>query len=119
MAFGYQSQLGVANGVPGGSNVISVVINAAASADNLITGVSGKKIKVLSYILSSNTSTHTFKFEDGATDYTGDLKVGIGPVVAPYNEYGWFTVATGLGLDYTTGGSTPLVDGVLTYILVD
>lgn len=116
---GVFGHLGRANGVTGGSNVISVLINVAATANDLIAGVAGKRIKVLSFVVSSNGSDHTFKFEDGSLDYTGDLKIGLGPVVAPYNEAGWFTVTAGEGLDYTTSGSTPLIDGILTYILID
>ena len=41
MAFGYQSQLGVKNAAVGASNIISVAINVAATANDLIAGVSG------------------------------------------------------------------------------
>lgn len=106
-------------GKPNGKNIVSIDVNVAATANDLVSGVPGKQIKVLSFILTSLVADHTLQFEDGATDYTGVMNVGIAPVVAPFNEGGWFTVATGLGLDITTSGTTPLIDGVLTYILVD
>ena len=111
---GLRSLLGRANPNP----VVAVpLVGVSSSTDNIVTGVVGKKIKVLSFILTS-TSALRVQFEDGVTNYTGDMEMDTGPVVAPHNATGWFTVAVGLGLDITITGLGSL-DGKLTYVLVD
>ena len=118
MPYGQMPMLNTANGTTGGGNVISVAVSLGATANDLVAGVATKQIKVLSWVLTSLVADHTVQFEDGATDYTGVMNVGVAPNIAPFNEAGWFTVTVSLGLDFTTSGTTPLITGVLTYILV-
>ena len=106
--------LGRANPNP----IVTIPLVGLSTSDDVVTGVSGKKIKVLAFILTSTTSPCTAQWEDGATDYTGDMELDTGPVVAPYNEAGWFTVTVDLGLDITITALAS-IHGSLTYVLVD
>jgi hypothetical protein len=96
------------------------VIDAASSGDNtVVTGVSGKKIRVLSCWLIS-AGTVTVRWESGAsgTALTGQATLAVNSgMVLPRNVDGWFETAAGslLNLELSAGVS---VDGSLTYVEV-
>lgn len=95
-------------------------IDAATSGDNtLVAAVTGKKIRVLSYILVS-AGTVTARFESGAggTALSGQMTMAVNTgVSAAFNEGGWFETAAGSLLNLELSGAVS-VDGHLSYIEV-
>ena len=94
------------------------VVNLSATGD-LVTAVSGKKIRVLGYVLSGN-GTVSANFESDTTDISGLLKLAANTTVSYAG--GWdapaFETASGEKLALTLSGSVD-VDGHVTYVLVD
>jgi hypothetical protein len=90
-------------------DVKNAVVESAAGDISVVAAVTGKRIKVLGYVLTANT-TGTLRFESaaGGTALTGimDAIVGV-PHVAPFNPAGWFMTAAGeaLSLEATTTGA--------------
>lgn len=104
-------------------NIKYAVIDAAGAGDNtLVAAVTGKKIRVLSYVLvNGHTSTQTVRFESGAsgTALSGQAILGANGVVsAAFNPGGWFETAAGSLLNLELAGATT-VDGHLSYIEAD
>lgn len=107
-----------------------LVINQAASTTPLIAGVTGKKIRVLSFVLDSNDGHATWKFETstGPTRLTGNLFVSsgtsgsssaTGAMVFPYSPVGWFETGVGDDLNLIQlVADTAGVGGCLVYELV-
>lgn len=99
-------------------------INATATGDNtVVAAVAGKKIRVLSFIISSSAdSGGQFQSDAGSdTALTGNLFTliaGSGTVVAPFNPGGWFQTLAGEGLLFDTGSDADDVTGCISYILV-
>lgn len=97
------------------------VIDHASSGDNtLVTGVSNKKIRVLSLFLVS-AGTVTARFESGAsgTALSGQMNlVANSGFSLPFNPAGWFETAASALLNLELSGAVS-VDGSLTYIEVD
>lgn len=100
------------------------VANVTASSTNssLVAAVTGKKIRVVSVVLSCGATATNVTFRSKpvgtGTDLTAILQLGInGQVVMPHSATGWFETASGEALTVTTGsGST--VGIVVNYILV-
>lgn len=110
--------LGRANGSP--VKTAAVNIDSATTTVDIVAGVSGKKIKVLGWVITGSGTTPTLRWEDSGTAYTGDMRCANGNANAPLSEFGWFTIAlAGAGLDAVTTGTSPLLDGVVVYVLVD
>ena len=106
----------------GSSEIKYAVIDAASAGDNtIVSAVTGKKIRVLSYVLvNGHTATQTARFESAAsgTALTGQMILGAnGGVVAQMNEGGWFQTVAGELLNLELAGATT-VDGHLSYIEV-
>jgi hypothetical protein len=97
-------------------------IDAASAGDNtLVAAVTGKKIRVLSYVLvNGHTDTQTVRFESGAggTALTGQMIFAAnGGVSSGHNPAGHFETAAGALLNLELSGATT-VDGHLTYVEV-
>lgn len=98
-------------------NVKYAVIDAATSGDNtIVAAVTGKKIRVLSYVLVS-AGTVTARFESGAggTALTGQMTMAVNTNhVAPFSPVGHFQTAEGALLNLELSGAVS-VDGYLVY----
>ena len=104
-------------------NIKYAIIDAAGAGDNtLIAAVSGKKIRVLSYVLvNGHTAAQTIRFESGAsgTALSGQMILAANGVIeAGFNEGGWFETAAGALLNLELAGATT-VDGHISYIEAD
>jgi len=96
------------------------VISAAGSGNNtLITAVSGKKIRVLSYTIVTTTAV-TCQFQSGAggTNLSGAMPAGVNGVIsAPFTPLGHFETAAAALLNLSLGGAVA-VAGHLSYVEV-
>jgi hypothetical protein len=96
------------------------VIDDASSGDNeVIAAVSGKKIRVLSYVMITAGAV-TARFESGAggTALTGQMSIGAnGGASSGYVPVGHFETAAGAALNLELSGAVS-VDGHITYIEV-
>jgi hypothetical protein len=114
------------------SGYTHVVISQGSSAV-VVSGVTGKKIRVINCILDVNNGSDTFKWQskNGATftDITGNLWLSSGPdpgstatgaLVLPDSEVGWFETNAGedLYLLFNGGGNGAGCGGSLTYELI-
>jgi hypothetical protein len=103
------------------SEVQYAIIDHAASGNNtLVAAVTGKKIRVVSFILVS-TGTVLARFQSGAggTALSGQMSMAANTSIsAAFNPAGWFETAAAalLNLDLSAAIS---VDGVLGYVLVE
>lgn len=96
-----------------------VSVSASSSGNNtIVAAVTGKKIRVLSYVLVSTTSV-TAKFQSGAsgTDLTGAMPLGANGVVSASPDQGHFETVAGQLLNLSLG-SAVAVSGHITYIEV-
>ena len=96
------------------------IIDKAGSGDNtLVSAVTGKKIRVLSYALVAAGAV-TVRFESGAsgTALTGQMTLAAnGGISCAFNPGGWFETAADALLNLELGGAVS-VDGHLSYIEV-
>ena len=90
-------------------------IDISGSAD-IVSLVSGKKIRVLAYALICAGAT-TVKFQSGgSTDLTGDMSFPAnGGISCSENKFGWFETVSGEKLNIVLG-SAVAVDGHITYL---
>lgn len=96
------------------------VIAAASSGDNtLVAAVTGKKIRVLSFVLvAAGTVLARFESDAGGTALTGQMSMVANTQVTPsFNPLGWFETVAGelLNLELSAAVS---VDGALVYVLI-
>lgn len=99
------------------------LIDAATAGDNtIVTGVAGKRIQVLSYLIVTSGGANTLRFESGAsgTALTGQMGMPTTAVLsAPYNPGGCFApTAAGALLNLELSAATS-VDGHCTYVEID
>jgi len=96
-------------------------IAVASSGDNtVIAAVSGKKIRVLGYVIST-TGTVTIRFEDGAggTALTGQMGAQSAVAIqSGFLPHGWFETSVGTLLNLELSAAIS-VAGHLIYIEVD
>ncbi len=109
------------NSLADGRPILHGVIDAATSGDNTLrAAVTGRKIRVHSYVLVA-AGTVTARFESGAggTALSGQMTMAVNTVVsAPHNPAGWFETAPATLLNLELSGAVS-VDGHFTYSLVD
>ena len=95
-------------------------INAASSGNNeIVAAVSGKKIKVVSYlIVAAGTVTATWKSASTALSGAIPLVANSGAAAAPDGEYGghWLETARGEALNLVLSGAIA-VTGHISYAL--
>ena len=107
--------------MPIGDGVPKYAVIEATPGDNeLVAAVSGKSIKVFSYVIIPTASTATARFESGAggTALTGviDLNSDI-PMSADFNPGGHFQTEKGDALSLEVANNN--IRGHLTYMEVD
>ncbi len=120
----YAGQVGVehsTSAIRDGSTSLTpkfAAISAASSGDNTVVAlVSGKKIRVLSYVLVADGAV-TAKFQSDATDLTGAMSFAAnGGASVPFCPVGHFETASGVALQLNLGGAVG-VRGHLTYVEV-
>lgn len=104
-----------------GRTIKYAVIDHAVSGNNmLVTAVTGKKIRVLSYAFIVAAAV-TVRFESGAdgTALTGQMQFAAnGGISCPFNEAGWFETGVSALLNLELSGAIS-VDGHLSYIEID
>jgi hypothetical protein len=107
--------------VPIQSEVQYAVIDHAASGNNtLVAAVTGKKIRVVFFLMvSAGSVTPRFQSGAGGTALSGQMTMAVNSVIsAPYNPAGWFETAAAALLNLEL--SAPVsVDGVVGYVLVE
>lgn len=103
------------------SDVQFLAVDVAASGDNtLVAAVTGKKIRVVAFVLVA-AGTVTARFESGAggTALTGQMSMAVNTQIsAPYNPAGWFETAAAALLNLELSGAVS-VDGFLAYVTVE
>ena len=102
------------------SDVQYAVVDHAASGDNeIVAGVSRKKIRVLCYFfVAASAVTARFESGPGGTALTGQMELGAGDLLASaeFNPLGWFETAVADPLNLELSGAVS-VDGALVYVL--
>ena len=96
------------------------VINVAGSGNNtLVAAVTGKKIRVLSYVIvAGGAVTARFESDADGTALTGEMELAANQVLAPPDPRGGhFETAAGELLNLELSGAVN-VDGYLSYIEV-
>lgn len=124
---GYLYQSGVFSEVLSGGvvNVVPVLTApfslSISNNQSVVAAVTGKKIKVLGYLVQSNSATngaYVFKSGSGGTILTGQVfapKItDPWPGLFPISEVGYFETAVGVGLFADCGSAT--VVGHVIYI---
>ena len=95
------------------------VINQAAGNATVVAAVAGKKIRVLSYVVTADTADTLVQFESTtATPISGDMRFSDNGILsANCAPFGCFETLTGelLNVQATTGA----VDGHITYAECD
>lgn len=103
-----------------GTQCRSATVNASSSGDNnIVSGIAGKTIRVLSYLLiAAAPVTVRWESEDG-TLLAGPMAMAANtPLVAPPNPEGYFqTVTSGDDLHLNLSGAVA-VGGHITYTVI-
>jgi hypothetical protein len=98
----------------------NAVVSAASSGANVvIAAVTGKRIKVIAYVLKTKAAVDV-KWQSAATDVTGLMGLNStdsGIVVPPSELSGWWTGGVGEALNLNLSGAVA-VGGHVTYVLV-
>lgn len=102
------------------------VINLTATG-TLVAAVASKKIRVLALVMTMDFTTgdETYTFKSGAAGtaltgaFAGPANTVTRPfVVLPFNQVGWFETTSGVLLELSLAGTTPISQGCLSYIEV-
>lgn len=98
------------------SDVKYAVINATASGDNtIVAAVSGKVVRVISYLLIAN-GTVTATWKQGATNISGPLPLVVNAgACAPEATRGWMETASNAALILNLS-SAVTVGGHISYV---
>ena len=95
----------------------TALINAAAVGDrSAVAAVSGKKIAVHGYVIMTDATGGTFRWESvaGGTALSGVFILPAGKeLVLPFSEVPWFKTASGVALSMEVGAGD--IDGHLIY----
>ena len=95
----------------------NIAVNAAASADReAIAAVSGKRINVHGYIMMTDATGGTFRWESsaGGTALSGVFILPAGKeLVLPFSKVPWFSTVSGENLSMEVGAGT--MDGHIIY----
>lgn len=101
----------------------AAISGATGGNNTLVAAVSGKKIRVLSYVIVADSAVDV-RFEDGAdgTALSGQMKLGTstdsGGIAAPYTPRGHFETSAGTLLNMELSAAVQ-VSGHLTYVEVE
>jgi hypothetical protein len=102
------------------SNVKRAFFQGASAGQNTgVVAVAGKKLRVLSFILSADADVDfTFVIAGAGTAISQLFKLGLKTyVVAPYNPGGYYETTSGTGLNYLLGAAV-LARGCVQYVEV-
>ena len=100
----------------------NAIVNLSSSG-TVITGQTGRTIRVYGYILTSAAAV-TCQWQDNVgtpNNYSGPLhatEAAAGGLVAPHNPEGWFDVAVGQSLVLTLSGGSGAVGGHVNYAFI-
>ena len=102
--------------VPGGILFAPIELSASGT---LITGVTARKIVVLSlWLVASNATNVKFQTFTSSTDITGPSYCAAnGGIVLPFNAGGWFATLSGDSLLINLSSGVA-IGGSISYILV-
>jgi len=92
-------------------------VTASQTDSAIVTAVAGKKIRVLTYILSASgtASAVTFNSKPSGAGAAISPTLKAGDPVPQFLEFGWFETVAGEGLSVTTGaGSTTGIQVIYT-----
>ena len=101
-------------------------INITATT-SIVAAVASKKIRVVALAMTMDFTTgdETYTFKSGAAGtalsgaFAGPANAVTRPfVVFPFNPVGWFETTSGVLLELSLAGSSPIVQGLLTYLEV-
>lgn len=109
--------------MPGGiqSEPIYVVIDTNVTTTLLVAGVAGKRLRVISLLLASNSGLNAFALRNvsAGTRIIGPVSVADDTnCVLPYSPAGWGQSAEGDGINLLLGSATG-VGGQLVYVEVE
>lgn len=91
----------------------SVAISVSSGTTSLVSGVTGKRVRVFSYAVVC-TAAGTVKFSDG-TNLTGAMAFGAnGGIACAPGDDPYFSTSAGSGLSIVTSGA---VEGHLSYTI--
>ena len=95
-----------------------VIIDGVIGDKEIVALASGKKIRVLSFVLiSAGGGTARFESGPGGAALTGEMAlIASSGLTAPYNPDGWFETVSGESLSLELSAAT--ADGFLTYVEV-
>jgi len=102
------------------------VINLTATG-TLVAAVASKKIRVLALLMTvdftTGDETYTFKSGAAGTALTGAFGSPASPanrpvIPMPFNPLGWFETTSGVLLELSLAGTTPIAQGCLVYVEV-
>jgi hypothetical protein len=103
--------------------VFRVVVAYGTAADHpMVVAVAGKKIRLLSFHATLTGTAPAIRFESaaGGTALSGVMLPATGTQInLPYNPLGHLETLAGEALSLEVGGTTPSVQGVAMYTLVD
>jgi hypothetical protein len=99
-------------------DVLYATDTGSASKD-LVAAVTGKKIKVLSAIISQASGTSVKFRSDTTSDITAALTTTASDlnIILPYNPSGWFQTVAGEKLNFVPATSV-VTNVAITYILI-
>lgn len=106
--------------MPVRSEIQYAAVSAAAASDNeLVAAVAGKRIRVHSLVLVASGGANTATLRSDTTGITGAMDLGAdGQLVLDHNPAGWFQTAAAEALNLLLSAAT-LVAGSLTYSLIE
>lgn len=108
-----REQLGPDGTAP--ATIKDAVISLSATG-TVVPAVAGKKIRVISFVVSLNAAINVKWQSNGVTDLTGFLHFDVkGGAVFPYNPHGWFETAVGQPLTLFLSGASS-TGGIVNYV---
>ncbi len=88
-----------------------------AARNEIVTAVSGKKIRVLSYTLNAAGGENDVTWETATTAISGAAEIANNATMTTHYDGGLFETVAGEALNVTQSTAT-LVAGHLTYVLI-
>lgn len=102
---------------PHGELKFAKITAASSGANEVVAAVTGKRIRVVSYLLSA-AGTVNAKWQSASTDLTGlHYMVANNQVPVPFSPVGYFETASGEALNLNLSGAIA-VGGHVAYIEV-
>ena len=95
-------------------NIYRIAVNAGAAASTVLaTGVSGKKLVLLSAWSGASTTGGKYTFTSGTNLLTSSMSHGtVTGIMMPFNPFGWCTATIGASLKIRTTGANAVIRGM-------